>query len=207
MNRTVSLQLALVSQPQPPPSQQKVQERTQSRNPTQSTRFFKTNPISLTGQKLSLSKVSVALLFVAGVIASAQSAPQGDGREQETQARGLWTDPSTGLMWAGKHNGKHVSSNKARKYCHAHARVVRARSRKMMCSQDAATCCMGTITCDFSYPIHFPVVAYPKNGILTAKSFVFFRNILYSHSQVQPVRVALDVLRLSLGKGVVGEPL
>jgi hypothetical protein len=99
VNRTVSLQLA-------PPSQQKVQERTQSHNPAQSTRFFKTNPISQTGQKFSLSKVAVALLFIAGVIASAQSAPEGHGREQETQVCGLWADPSTGLMWAGKDNGK-----------------------------------------------------------------------------------------------------
>lgn len=36
---------------------------------------------------------------------------------QETQARGYWVDPSTGLMWAGKDNGKAVTWHKARKYC------------------------------------------------------------------------------------------
>ena len=36
---------------------------------------------------------------------------------QETQARGFWTDPSTGLMWAGRDNGKSVSWKKAVKYC------------------------------------------------------------------------------------------
>jgi len=36
---------------------------------------------------------------------------------QETQARGYWTDPSTGLMWAGKDNGKDVNWPEALKYC------------------------------------------------------------------------------------------
>jgi hypothetical protein len=36
---------------------------------------------------------------------------------EETQARGYWTDPSTGLMWAGKDNGKDVGWKKAVKYC------------------------------------------------------------------------------------------
>jgi len=39
------------------------------------------------------------------------------GVAQETQARGFWTDPSTGLMWVGKDNGKSVSWKKAVKYC------------------------------------------------------------------------------------------
>lgn len=38
---------------------------------------------------------------------------------QETQARGYWIDPSTGLMWAGPDNGKAVTWHKARKYCHS----------------------------------------------------------------------------------------
>jgi hypothetical protein len=42
-------------------------------------------------------------------MASAQSAPEGQSRAQETQARGVWTDPSTGLMWAARDNGKDVS--------------------------------------------------------------------------------------------------
>ncbi|HUD56770.1 MAG TPA: hypothetical protein VMR02_16185 [Terracidiphilus sp.] len=35
---------------------------------------------------------------------------------QEAQARGYWADPSTGLMWAAKDNGKDVSWRKAMKY-------------------------------------------------------------------------------------------
>jgi hypothetical protein len=44
-------------------------------------------------------------------MASAQSAPESQNRAQDTQARGFWTDPSTGLMWAGKDNGKDVNWN------------------------------------------------------------------------------------------------
>jgi len=32
--------------------------------------------------------------------------------------RSVWIDPSTGLMWAAKDNGKDVSWRKAMKYCH-----------------------------------------------------------------------------------------
>jgi hypothetical protein len=39
------------------------------------------------------------------------------GFSQDTQVRGYWVDPSTGLMWAGKDNGKDVSWMKAMKYC------------------------------------------------------------------------------------------
>ena len=42
---------------------------------------------------------------------------QGSQPIEETQARGLWTDPSTGLMWAGKDNGKDVNWKTAVKYC------------------------------------------------------------------------------------------
>ena len=35
----------------------------------------------------------------------------------ETQARGYWADPSTGLTWAAKDNGKDVSWKSAMKYC------------------------------------------------------------------------------------------
>ena len=41
----------------------------------------------------------------------------GRKRALETQNRGYWVDPSTGLMWAGKDNGKDVSWHDARKYC------------------------------------------------------------------------------------------
>jgi len=69
------------------------------------------------------AKVGVFLLYVAAIIsvsvavAGAQSAPEGQGRVQETQARGVWTDPSTGLMWTDKDNGKDVTWKKAMKYC------------------------------------------------------------------------------------------
>lgn len=36
---------------------------------------------------------------------------------QETQTRGYWIDPSTGLMWAAKDSGEEGSWHKARKYC------------------------------------------------------------------------------------------
>jgi Protein of unknown function (DUF1566) len=51
------------------------------------------------------------------VIAGAQSSTQDQGQAQETQMRGYWVDPSTGLIWAGKDNGKDVSWRKAMKYC------------------------------------------------------------------------------------------
>jgi hypothetical protein len=38
---------------------------------------------------------------------------------EETQAREIWVDPATRLMWAGKDNGKDVSWRQAMKYCHA----------------------------------------------------------------------------------------
>ena len=61
--------------------------------------------------------VLVTLFVVATMIASAQSSTQERGLAQETQARGFWNDPSTGLMWAGRDSGRDVSWNKAVKYC------------------------------------------------------------------------------------------
>jgi len=63
------------------------------------------------------AKVVALLLSVAFIQASAQSAPGSERAAQETQARGFWTDPSTGLKWAGKDNGKDVSWHQAMKYC------------------------------------------------------------------------------------------
>lgn len=63
------------------------------------------------------AKFAALLLSVSAVLASAQSAPEGQGDAQETQKRGYWIDPSTGLMWAGKDNGRDVSWKKAIKYC------------------------------------------------------------------------------------------
>ena len=61
--------------------------------------------------------VAVLLLSVAAVQASVQSAPEGPSHAPETQARGVWTDPSTGLMWAGRDNGRGVSWKGEVKYC------------------------------------------------------------------------------------------
>lgn len=49
------------------------------------------------------------LLSVAAIQGVAQSAPD--------SGHGVWTDPSTGLMWAGRDNGKDVSWKNAGKYC------------------------------------------------------------------------------------------
>jgi len=63
------------------------------------------------------AKFGALLLSVAAIQANVQSAPEGQGGVQETGIRGYWIDPSTGLMWLGKDNGKDVSWNKAMKYC------------------------------------------------------------------------------------------
>jgi Protein of unknown function (DUF1566) len=63
------------------------------------------------------AKIAVLLFSVSAVMASAQSAPKGQGGTQETQTHGVWTDPSTGLVWAGRDNGKDVSWKGAVKYC------------------------------------------------------------------------------------------
>jgi hypothetical protein len=60
---------------------------------------------------------AVLLLSAAAIPASAQSAPEGQGSAQESPAPRLWTDPSTGLMWTGRDNGRDVSWKHAMKYC------------------------------------------------------------------------------------------
>jgi Protein of unknown function (DUF1566) len=49
----------------------------------------------------------------------AQISTENRGVAQEIQIRGYWIDPSTGLMWAGKDNGKDVNWKNAVKYCRA----------------------------------------------------------------------------------------
>lgn len=63
------------------------------------------------------AKFAALLLSVAAIQASTQSAPEGKSGAQETQMQSYWIDPSTGLMWAGKDNGKDVNWHKAVKYC------------------------------------------------------------------------------------------
>jgi hypothetical protein len=61
----------------------------------------------------------VVLLFNVAMIGSAQSPADNRevAQETETQVRGYWIDPSTGLMWVGKDNGKDISYYKGIKYC------------------------------------------------------------------------------------------
>lgn len=63
------------------------------------------------------AKFAALMLSVAATQAGAQSTPEGRSSAQETQARGEWTDPSTGLMWAGRDNGGDISWTHAMKYC------------------------------------------------------------------------------------------
>ncbi len=63
------------------------------------------------------TKAVLILLSTRAMIAGDQSSTQDRRVVQETQTRGFWTDPSTGLMWAGKDNGRDVSWNKAMNYC------------------------------------------------------------------------------------------
>ena len=66
---------------------------------------------------IGLAKAAALLLSVAAIQGGAQSVPGGQGGTQETQASGVWTDPSTVLMWAGRDNGRDVSWKGAVKYC------------------------------------------------------------------------------------------
>jgi hypothetical protein len=56
-------------------------------------------------------------ISVVAIPASAQFSTTAPAVAQETQARGYWTDPSTGLMWAARDNGKRVGWHKATRYC------------------------------------------------------------------------------------------
>ena len=61
--------------------------------------------------------VVLILLSSTAMIASAQSPTEDRRSPQQTEARGYWVDPSTGLTWTGKDNGKDLTWNKAAKYC------------------------------------------------------------------------------------------
>ena len=74
-------------------------------------------PYYTLGMKLRRqTSVVLVLLSVLSALASAQHVAN-QKTVQETQARGYWIDPATGLMWAGKDNGKDVSWRGAIKYC------------------------------------------------------------------------------------------
>jgi Protein of unknown function (DUF1566) len=63
------------------------------------------------------AKAVLILLSIVPMIAGAQSPTQDRSSAQETQVRGYWVDPSTGLMWAGKDSGKDENLHLATKYC------------------------------------------------------------------------------------------
>jgi hypothetical protein len=63
------------------------------------------------------TKVILICLCVIAVICGAQSLANDRIGAQETQPRGYWIDPSTGLMWTAKDNGNDIPWAKAMKYC------------------------------------------------------------------------------------------
>jgi hypothetical protein len=65
----------------------------------------------------AIGSAILTLLAVVIRLAVAQSSTSVQGSTQQTQVRGVWTDPSTNLMWAAKDNGKDVSWHNATKYC------------------------------------------------------------------------------------------
>jgi len=77
------------------------------------------HPVALRGttHKWWVKVVLFSVLSVA-VVSEAQFSRTAPSLAQETQARGYWTDPSNGLTWAAKDNGKRVSWHKATRYCH-----------------------------------------------------------------------------------------
>jgi hypothetical protein len=56
-----------------------------------------------------LARRALVFLSITAVIAGAQSLSENPGS-------GTWVDQSTGLMWAGKDNGKDVNWGQAAKY-------------------------------------------------------------------------------------------
>jgi len=66
-----------------------------------------------------MRRVMVILICVLIVvtIASGQSPKQDGTMAQKTLVGEYWIDPATGLMWAGKDNGKDVNLSLAMKYC------------------------------------------------------------------------------------------
>ena len=59
----------------------------------------------------------IVIQLTIGVIGWAQTMATDDAPAKETQARGYWVDPSTGLMWTAKDNGRDVNWHNATSYC------------------------------------------------------------------------------------------
>jgi len=68
------------------------------------------------GQNRTICQFALLALFTVGVGGGASTLTD-DAQSKAIRARGYWVDPSTGLMWAGKDNGKDVSWRGAMKYC------------------------------------------------------------------------------------------
>jgi Protein of unknown function (DUF1566) len=68
-------------------------------------------------KRKAISRTVLVLLAAVVPLTVAQSSTQGQDSPQQTQVRGYWTDPTTGLMWAAKDNGKDLSWHNAIKYC------------------------------------------------------------------------------------------
>ena len=56
-------------------------------------------------------------LFTVVLAVGAQSPPSDRAVTERTHKTGYWKDLATGLMWAGKDNGRDVTWQKAMKYC------------------------------------------------------------------------------------------
>jgi hypothetical protein len=65
----------------------------------------------------ALSAKLLILVALICPITRAQFSNWTSSLEQQTQAQGYWTDPSRGLIWASRDNGKRVSWHNAMKYC------------------------------------------------------------------------------------------
>jgi len=64
-----------------------------------------------------IGKIALIVVSAVSVVRGAQATNEDDTRATETQLRGYWADPSSGLMWAAKDNGKDVNWHQATSYC------------------------------------------------------------------------------------------
>jgi len=64
-----------------------------------------------------ICKIALIVVCAVGVAGGAQTINKADALTSETQALGYWVDPSSGLMWAAKDNGKDVNWHQATSYC------------------------------------------------------------------------------------------
>lgn len=66
--------------------------------------------------KRQAKAVLISFSLVA-IVLGAQSPSENQSLAQQTQARGYWIDPHTGLMWTAQDNGSDLNWHKAIKYC------------------------------------------------------------------------------------------